>query len=121
MRGGKKSLFRAARSVPASHGPLQVAIFCSYELMIRFGQDFTRWPFARLHGGLVRASPLLTPLPARAGLQNLSAGRIHTRLARVARAVLPSSGISLLGTVRWLHATCRACECRQPRVVSAGV
>ena len=61
MHDAKKSLFRALRSPPASHGPLQVAICFSYELMIRFGQDFTRWPFARLHGGLVRASPLLTP------------------------------------------------------------
>ena len=107
MRGGKKSLFRAARSTPASHGPLQVANFFSHELMIRFGQDFTRWPSARLHGGLVRASPLLTPLPARAGLQNLSAGRIHTLLARVARAVLPSSGISSTAALGWLIAACQ--------------
>ena len=88
-------------------GFAEAKTFFLHGLMIRHLADLSSLALAAFTQGLVRANRTEPPLPARARLRPPSEARIHTRLARVARAVLPFSGISSTAALGGLIAACR--------------
>jgi len=75
--------------------------------MILYTADLHSLALAAFTQGLVRACRAAPPLAARARSRPPSEARIHTLLARVARAVQPSSSISSTLALRQLRAACR--------------